>query len=248
MDYGRAGRIGIGTPQANPTVEAEAHILLPRRFTLHATRLRSRALDPSTRLIEYLNGLDESLAAFDSFRPDIFGFACTGSSYLVGRPGEEAIVAEAEARAGYPVITATAAIAWALERLGTRRIALVSPYPYALGEAARRYWNGRGIDVVRAAQVATSSNDTRSIYDLSSNDARPLLDTLDCDGVDAVLLSGTGLPTLSLLADWPHGIPLLSSNACLVAHMLARLGRDDLVEPKMLRISGWRQRLAEALD
>jgi maleate isomerase len=28
--YGSCGRIGIGTPQANPTVEAEMAILLPR--------------------------------------------------------------------------------------------------------------------------------------------------------------------------------------------------------------------------
>ncbi|RYG26620.1 MAG: hypothetical protein EON93_21310, partial [Burkholderiales bacterium] len=82
-DYGRAGRIGIGTPQANPTVETEFSILIPPRAALSVTRLTSAAPAPADRLRDYLLRLEDSLAAFDTLKMDAFGFACTASSYLV---------------------------------------------------------------------------------------------------------------------------------------------------------------------
>lgn len=80
-EYGSIGRIGIGTPQANPTVEAEMAILLPRACSLHITRLTSCAESPEARLRAYLLGLEDYLAAYDTLRPHVFGFACTASSY-----------------------------------------------------------------------------------------------------------------------------------------------------------------------
>ena len=38
LDFARAGRLGIGTPQANPTVEAEIRRLLP--FEVDSVTLR----------------------------------------------------------------------------------------------------------------------------------------------------------------------------------------------------------------
>lgn len=240
--YGRTGMLGIGTPQANPTVEAEMGILLPRTCTSHGVRLTSAAAEPAQRLVDYIEGLDGYLARYDSFRPDVFGFACTGSAYLVGAAREAEIVAGAQ----LPVVTATAAIRWTLERLGARRIAVVAPYPGALFRAGLDYWAAAGFEVVRAAQVQIASADTRNIYALAPDDARPVLAELDLSGLDAVLLSGTGLPTLPLLADWPHAVPLLSSNACLAACMMDRLGRADLLGADGW-VTGWRARLAEAL-
>ena len=240
--YGATGRIGIGTPQANPTVEAEMGILLPRSCTQHVVRLTSGAADPAARLVSYIEKLPAYLARYDSFRPDVFGFACTGSAYLVGQAQEAGIVAAAS----LPVITATAAIRWALNRLGVRRIALVAPYPGALFQAGLDYWAAEGFEIVRSAQVRIASADTRNIYALACDDARPVLDGLDLSGLDAVLLSGTGLPTLPLLADWPHAVPLLSSNACLAACLMDRLGRSDLLDDRGW-VRGWQDRLAEAL-
>ncbi len=238
-DYGRCGRIAVATPQANPTVEPEFSILLPRSASLHVTRLRSMSPDAATRLVDYLEHIEDSIAAFDSFRPDAFGFACTGSSYLVGAAREAELIAAVHARTGLHVDTATAAIAWSLDRIGARRIALVSPYPATLAAAAHAWWQAAGYEIVRIARVAIASADTRSIYDLRAADAAPVLAGLDLSGLDAIVLSGTGLPSLPLLCDWPHGLPLLSSNACLAARLMDRIGAAS-------GLDGWQQRLAEA--
>ena len=250
-DYGSAGRVVVATPQANPTVESEFGIMLPRRVSLHVTRLQSRAADSAGRLVEYLEKLDSSIASLDSFRPDAFGFACTGSSYLVGEGEEDEIVARAEARSGLRIDTATAAIRWMLAHLGARRIALLSPYPEALHAAAATYWKATGIQIVRSARVAIRTEDTRGIYELRAADAGPALAALDLTGLDAVLVSGSGLPSLPLLASWPGMPPLISSNACLAARLMDRLGvpprTDTLNSDPMAGLAGWQDRLAEAV-
>ena len=46
--------IGVGTPQANPTVEAEFRQLLPPDVPFVATRLTSTSADTRQRLVDYL--------------------------------------------------------------------------------------------------------------------------------------------------------------------------------------------------
>jgi maleate isomerase len=245
-EYGRLGKVGIGTPQANPTVEAELAILLPRACSLHVTRLTSKATVPEQRLVDYLNGLESYLSAFDTLRPDVFGFACTASSYLLGAQQEQRIVDTAAKRRGYPIETAARAIIWGLGRLGARRIAVVVPYPESVVEAARRYWLAAGIELVHIERVATRDADTRGIYELGSDRVLAALPRLPLDKIDAVLVSGTGMPSLAALRESSAGVPIISSNVCLAARLLDLLGRAEWLERDSLAIRGWQQRFDES--
>jgi maleate isomerase len=240
-DYGRAGLVGIGTPQANPTVEAEMRILLPPPVAMAVIRLVSPSDDPLVRLRAYLEQLGDLLTQFDALRPAAFGFACTGSSYLVGAAREAERAAELEDRFGYPIVTATAAIAWQLKRLGAERIALASPYPIALADAAERYWRAAGFDVAEVRRIDTGSGDTRRIYALGSEDARPATEALRDTDVDAVLLSGTGMPSLALIVEAKGGPPIISSNLCLALRLCDLIGTGD-PDP-----ADWHSRLARTL-
>jgi maleate isomerase len=174
-------------------------------------------------------------------RPAAFGFACTGSSYLVGRAAEVRIVQRLEEQYGYPILTATAAIMGVLEGKAARRIAIASPYPPALAEAARAYWSDAGYEVVEIRRIDTSSDDTRRIYALGSADARVAASALRELEVDAVLISGTGLPSLQLIAEDVKGPPLLSSNLCLAERLSVAIHLPGLNRER------WRQRLVEAI-
>lgn len=243
--YGSLGRYGVGTPQANPTVEVEFASLLPRAASLFTTRLTSRVTDPLDRLRDYLWRLDDYLGGYDVLSLDAFGFACTGSSYLLGRD-REAVIAEACAKGrGYPVVTAADAIVWALDRLGARRIAILAPYPAELVEAGKAYFESRGLIVTTHERVETRSADTRTIYELGWEDAQAKLAGFDPLGADVILLSGTGMPSLPLV-DAVGTPPVISSNLCLAARMLDVAGRGDLLE-NMLEPKGLRARLAESL-
>ena len=248
-DYGRAGRIGIGTPQANPTVESEFAILLPPQAALSVTRLTSSASAPADRLRDYLWKLEGSLADFDTLKLDVFGFGCTASSYLVDRDREAAIYSACEERFGYPVLGAADAIAWALDEIGARRIALLSSYPANLTGPAHGYWRSRGYTLVETVEAGglKPDADTRGIYELGSADAAAALTRIDTSVVDAVVISGTGMPTLPIIAASSAGIPLLSSNLCLAARIADRLRLGDLLDPASKASLAWRERCRTAI-
>ncbi|MBT9470531.1 MAG: hypothetical protein V4514_10145 [Pseudomonadota bacterium] len=244
--YGSLGRYGVGTPQANPTVEVEFTTLLPRAAALYTTRLTSPVVDSLGRLEDYLVRLDDYLASYDLLQLDAFGFACTGASYLVGRERELEIIEACSAARGYPVITAADAIVWALEKLGARRVAVLAPYPDTLVQAGKVYFENRGLTICAHARVETRTTDTRSIYELGWETAQAKLAQFDLGDADVILLSGTGMPTLPLV-DTMARRPVISSNLCLAARMLDAAGRGEALLEAVLEPKGFRARLNETL-
>ena len=215
-EYGKGGWVGIGTPQANPTVEAEFRRLLPEDMEMVTTRLQGSATSSDQRLMDNLVGVEGALAAYDALKPDVFGFACTGSSYLLGAAREAEIVAAATAKVGYPVITAAQAVLASLQALGASRIAVLAPYPQNIIDASVAFWEAEGLTVTAAKRIDIGSADTRWIYALSSKDAAAAL---------------AELPTLAAIRDLGPGMgkPLLSSNYCLAWAVMQALG--DELEP-----------------
>jgi maleate isomerase len=229
-DYGPRARVGIATPQANPTVEPEMRALLPASVGVYATRLTHPSPRVEERLQHYLLHILEAVQTFGSMPLAAFGFGCTGSSYLAGRPREDELAAAAEQRCGIPVITAAQAIRRALSALGARRIALVSPYPVGLAEAGYRYWHDAGISLAATLRVDTELRDTHRIYELTSADALQALRELDPGDAEAIVCSGTGMPTIGALRTFAREVPVpvLSSNLCL-AWALGRTVAPELM-------------------
>lgn len=224
-EYGRA--VGIATPQANSTVEPEMQALLGSAgFTVLAARMVSAQPDSRARLIEYFDRLPETLRQFDVAPLAAAGFACTGSSYLVGRDDEDRRLETVSRDAGYPVVSSAQAIRAALQELGARRIALLSPYPAWLSEAGQRYWRDDGLQLTAVTGLPEDMLDTRGIYRLTTAHVRDRLAGLDLRNAQAVLLSGTGMPTLRTMSAAAAGIPVVSSNLCL-AWLLAKLAGGD---------------------
>lgn len=225
-EYGRGGWVGIGTPQANPTVEAEMRRLLPADIEPLTTRLTSRSDDSETRWTQYIERLDDYLTAFDVLDLDAFGFACTGSSYIVGAAEEARIIDSAVAKFGYPIVTSAHAVLRALASLGASRIAILAPYPQKLTDASVAYWEAAGLTVAGVQRLDIGSADTRNIYGLTGSDVLSALDDMDLAGADALLLSGTGMPTLDGIKQGAEtlSIPVLSSNYCLAWAVMETLG------------------------
>ena len=227
-DYGTRARIGVATPQANPTVEPEMRALLPASIAVYATRLVHPAPDVETRLDHYIRNLSAALTTFGVLRLDAFGFGCTGSSYRAGPKLEDELTQRAAEAGNLPVITAAQAIRATLAHFGTRRIALVAPYPVALAAAGVAYWQSAGITVTQSLRVDPALTDTHRIYELTSDDALVALRKLDADNADCIVVSGTGMPTLAALRACRDEFskPVISSNACLAWCLLRAVAPD----------------------
>jgi len=127
--YARKALLGLLTPQANTTAEAEIALLLPPGHGLITARLTSDCPQVEDRLTDYFARIAPTAAQFANAPLTAIGFACTGASYLVGAAAEAQALA---AHPGVPVITAGQAIAKALRALDAITIAIALalwPYP-----------------------------------------------------------------------------------------------------------------------
>ena len=204
-NYAPRGLIGTLTPQANATVEPEFDILLPPGVVSIAARMTSQATAMDDRLRAYIQQLTAWTTQFADAPLDAVAFACTGASYLVGAQAERALVADAEDRCGIPVVTAGLAVVAALNVLDARRVAFVSPYSPGLIEASLAYWTSFGMMAARVVRVSAAVSSVHPVYGLGSADVREALRTLETDtGFDAVVLLGTGMPTLRAILECPR--------------------------------------------
>jgi maleate isomerase len=221
-EYGSNGLFGIAVPQANPVVEPEMWSLAPPGVSLVTTRLQGSKVNSKNRLLEYVDNLAASLDAFDVAPVDAVGIACTGSSYLLGVAEEERQLARHEAVFKYPIITAAQAIKRSLSALNIRVISLVAPYPAWLVDACRGYWASVGIELAAVIPCGPGPADTRDVYGFTSGLVETATRDLDVSGVEAVVLTGTGVPTLKVMPEIARRTdrPVLSSNLCLMWSLL----------------------------
>ena len=216
--YAPQGLIGLLTPQANTTVEPEAWALLPSGISLINGRLVSAAPDLMQRLRDYFGDLAPTLTQFSNAPLSVLALACTGSSYLMGRQAEQEWVARWSERLGIPVVTAGMAVVQALQQVGAQGLALASPYPTELTQASVAYWQSHGFEVKLVQNVATSSQGFHAIYTTGTDAAAQTVQALRGSGADAVLMLGTGMPSLQAIFEMGQGDgpPVLSSMLALM--------------------------------
>jgi maleate isomerase len=233
--FGRRARIGILVPPGNPTVEPELYRMVPDGVSLHFARLQSPPPDGSAggaagmeeRTRAYRDGLDGPTAALGQVRPAVIVLAHTASSYAVGTGGEQPLIDRVTRLGGAPALLAAHAVRDALRHLGVSRLALGTPYPESISRQGRAYWEASGFQIVGYHRLA----DVVDIYAESEERAHELALRADAPAAQAVLLSGTGLPTVAVLETLERelGKPVISSNQACLWRALRLAGVDDAV-------------------
>lgn len=238
LEYAPRGLVGMLTPQANTTVEPEFNLLWPDGVAMINARLMSDAKSLNDRLVEYFGRYEASLRQFANAPIGVAAAACTGASYLAGRDREAALVADIEVRHGYPFVTAALAVVDALNVLEAKQIGLVSPYPDDLTAASVGYWQSHGFSVAEVARTLNDSSTFHPIYSLSGSSAGQALLALERKPLDAIVMLGTGMPTLRPMAaaiGWA-GAPVMSCNLCLAWRTVTAL---DAAAPSAEALLPW---------
>jgi maleate cis-trans isomerase len=242
--------LGILVPPGNPTVASELARMAPPGLALtyaplepgpeHGPAGAAEGMEARTR--SYLEHLAGPAAALAVARPALVALAHTACSYLNGFAAEGALAERLSILTGAPALTAAQAVGAALERLGARAIALGTPYPEAISARARAYWEAAGFRLAGYHRLAALEN----IYTAHPSRARELARGADAPDAEAIVLSGTGLPTLDALEPLERelGKPVVSSNQALLWRALELVGVETGIEGfgSLLRLSGRRER------
>ncbi|MFT6107687.1 MAG: ectoine hydroxylase [Planctomycetota bacterium] len=214
-------------------LDEEAPALISRlpgvRLRLQKVQLDGEALDFAN--YETARGRIRSAAA--TLRPkgsiDAVGLACTSLAFALGRDD-----VRAELRAGQPgaqvTDMATATLA-ALDRLGLRRPALLTPYVDELHQRNLELLRGAGREVVVDSNLGFSTDE--EITSITPAALRELALAADDPSADCLVIACSAFRTLgsgyldALEADL--GKPVLSSAQVFLRHLLDLAGVEDSI-------------------
>lgn len=244
VEYAPKGLIGLLTPQANTTVEPEYNILMPRGYAYINGRLMSDKKTIEARLVDYFDTLETACLQFANAPVKVIAAGCTGASYLAGKDTEDRVLANIEDTRGVPAITGASAVVDALREMGAKRIALASPYPDSLTAKSVVYWESRGFKVTRVASAPMDNTQFHPIYSMKAGAAAALLYELAADDTDAVVMLGTGMPTLGpMLEVNPNSkVPIISCMLCLGWKAVQLMDPVNTSLASWIRGDHWRER------
>ncbi len=223
-------------PSTNTIVEADFnHLFRIPGVTFHTGRMyiESPALDSNdafTALLEQVDGAFET-AVRDvmTCEPDYLVMGMSAPTFWGGREGNATFRERARRLCGLGVTTGAEACSAALETLGTRRIAVLTPYQPIMRKQIVRYFEESGFPVTRYVDLECPS--ATGIAAVTPDRLRQVLRALDGPDVDAIVQVGTNLSMVRLAAEaegW-LGKPVIAINAAIVWHAYRANGFEDRI-------------------
>ena len=234
LDGGVAPRAAIGliVLASDHTIEAEWRAIVPRfaGVGVFASRIMNSPEINAETLAAMEAGLVQCTAVLrPGERIDVVGYACTSGSMVIGPENVAARVHEA--RPASAVTNPFTAALTALDAMGARRIALLTPYIDEVNQGMRRAIIAAGLEVpVMGSFNLADDNAVARISERSIEDA--LVDLAADDSVDAAFVACTSLRVCGIVerAEQRVGKPITSSNHALAWHCLRLAGIRDEVD------------------
>jgi maleate isomerase len=217
---------GALIPATNTTVEIEYTRLLPAEWQAHYARVMTSSADktpfspPKDADVEYQARL------LGTARVEIVVLIQTSASLFAD--DYDAAAMRLMAASGVPALTSAMAIGEALGALGTRRVALVSPYSAEVNQRARRYYEEKyGLSIV--ALEGFAATDSYAIGQLGPENARDAFARIDRPDIEAFVVPGGNFPTMASIAAWEREFkkPVVTTNQAALWAMRRRLGSSD---------------------
>ncbi|ARP74092.1 decarboxylase [Streptomyces pluripotens] len=199
---------------------------VPDEMSLHLTRTPFVPAEVSldlARMVSEHRTLGEAVHALTAVAPEVLAYNCTSGSFVGGIAGERAMCAAMTRTGTLPSVTTSGALLEALTELGTRRVALVTPYTVSLTRALEQYVAEAGVRVTGCAFMGLTGHiwrvPYRDVVAMARQAVRP-------GAADALFISCTNLPTYDVIPQLEAElrIPVLSANQVTMWAALRRLG------------------------
>jgi maleate isomerase len=227
------GKFATIVPSTNTTVEHDFHQVAPKGVTFPVGRMyipdaTSRDDPEFANIIKQVDeGLEDAVRVVMTTNPDYLIMGMSAPCFWGGVAGNERFEQRIRDLSGLAVSGGATAVRVALETLGAKSVAFLSPYQPIGDGHVQRFLEESGFAVKRSVGFKVPS-----IAAISSTPPSVLIDAmkqLDGDDVDAIVQAGTNLSMLRLADEAERwiGKPVVTVNAATLWHALRARGIDD---------------------
>ena len=212
-------RIGLIIPSVNTFSEPQFNRFAPRGLGIHVAR--ARVAGPWKRPLPEMAGeIATSAQHLADCAPDLIVFHCTDTSMSQGPQGEGKILDIVRDAAGIDAVATSRLVLEALQALGLKRVALLTPYKS--NKSIIDYLNAAGVAVVRDVALKLEPLDFGTI---TPAQWAAMAQENDGDDVDGIFLSCTNTTQIAAIADIEAklGKPVVNSNQAVLWGCLRKL-------------------------
>jgi maleate isomerase len=230
--YGKRGRIGLVTLATDATVLPEYASVMPEDVAVYQTSiLLPRGEASVAALSEMLasDQLEQAAAKLVWSDVDAIVFCCTTGSLVHGVGWDQELVGRITAASGKPASTTTTAVMEAFHALGSKSLAVATPYVAELDEIERVFLEDSGYRVTTIFGLRCGTD--REICRLEPADAVALAERVDNPEADTIFISCTGLHCLTVIDEIEQrlGKPVVTSNQAGAWAALRMIGIEDAI-------------------
>ncbi len=226
--YGWRAKIGLITPMSE-NVEHAFHVYAPWGITFASTKIGKA---------DCLDSIKEAAALYKDYGVDLIVYGNTSGDAAKSMEWNKECAEAIESAGGHPAITSQMAVVEALNALGAKKIAVMTPFGEEATAAEKQFLEENGFEVTSILGFDVSYVLEKG-YTLEDCDEYMLYKNalkVDFNGADAFYLSGIGLTSMELVEDIETvmGIPVVTSpqatywsalRHCRIGGKLEKLGK-----------------------
>ncbi len=204
--------VGLMVPINNTTMERELLAWLPAGSTCATQRIpRGKGLLTKETLPDYMAQALELAKAFDDPAVDVVAYGCTAAGFISGPAGDAALQNNLAHITGKSVVTTARSMVLALQDIGAKNIALVTPYTEWVNTQLTAFLADGGITVKRFNSFYAQNTD--ELGRIEAHQVAKLARETMGDDCEAMFIGCSQLPTCEILEDLERefGRPALSS-------------------------------------
>ena len=143
--YGWRAKIGLITPMSE-NAEHAFHIYAPEGVSFASMKINFPGPTPEGLMI-LTDQLEDTAAKYKGYDVDLVVFGCTSGSCIKGANWDKECIRRIEKASNIPGLTTSTAVLEAFQALGTKKAAVLTPYPEATNEAEKKFLEDNGYEV-----------------------------------------------------------------------------------------------------
>ncbi|MBK5260973.1 MAG: aspartate/glutamate racemase family protein [Peptostreptococcaceae bacterium] len=229
-NYGQRAKIGLAYPSTGLVMEPEFYLMAPEGVITITTRMMADDVS-AENVAKFRNLTLDATKILASAKPDIIVLGCTSGSFIQGSGYDKKIIEDMEAVSkGIPCTTTSTAVVEALEKLGIKKIAVITPYVDDINVMAKRFLNDHGFEIVNF--IGQGMLDDYEINSQSLEKIEKLIREVDSQEAEAIVVLCTsmkGVPILSRL-ERELGKPIITAIQATFWQSLRKLNIDDKIQ------------------